>query len=94
MQDQLLGYQLGNYRLIQVLGQGSFAQVYRGQHVHLGVFTAVKVLHAQLGEQEKQSFHKEAVLLTTLKHPHIIRFLDYGFISGRPYLITDLAEKG
>ncbi|HEX7736352.1 MAG TPA: protein kinase [Ktedonobacteraceae bacterium] len=94
MQDQLLGYQLGNYRLIQVLGQGSFAQVYRGQHVHLGVFTAVKVLHAQFGEQEKQNFHKEAVLLTTLKHPHIIRFLDYGFISGRPYLITDLAEKG
>ncbi|HEY0752930.1 MAG TPA: protein kinase [Ktedonobacteraceae bacterium] len=94
MQDPLLGYQLGNYRLVQVLGQGSFAQVYRGQHVHLGVFTAVKVLHAQLGELEKQNFHKEAVLLTTLKHAHIIRFLDYGFISGRPYLITDLAERG
>lgn len=94
MQDPLLGYQLGNYRLVQLLGQGSFAQVYRGQHIHLGVSAAVKILHAQLGEKEKQSFQKEAVLLTTLKHAHIIRFLDYGLIGSRPYLITDLAEKG
>ncbi len=94
MQDPLIGYQLGNYRLVQMLGQGSFAQVYRGQHIHLGVSAAVKVLHARLGEQEKQGFQKEAALLTRLKHTHIIRFIDYGLVSGRPYLITDLAERG
>lgn len=94
MQDPLIGYQLGNYRLVQALGQGSFAQVYRGQHIHLGVPAAVKVLHARLGEQEKQNFQREAALLTRLKHTHIIRFIDYGLVSGRPYLITDLAERG
>jgi serine/threonine protein kinase len=92
--DPLLNHQLGSYRLIEVLGKGSFAQVYRGQHIHLDTFAAIKVLHAQLGEQEKQDFQKEALLLTKLKHEHIIHFMDFGFISGRPYLITDLAERG
>src|SRR6185312_16938843 len=94
MQDPLLGHQLGSYRLVEILGQGSFAQVYRGKHVHIDVFAAIKVLRTQFGDQEKENFRTEAVLLTKLKHERIIRFLDYGFIGGRPYLITDLAEKG
>lgn len=94
MHDSLLNHQLGSYRLTEVLGQGSFARVYRGLHLHLGTSAAIKVLHAQLGEQEKRDFQKEATLLTKLKHVHIIHFMDYGFIHGRPYLITELAEKG
>jgi serine/threonine protein kinase len=94
MDDPLLGQQLANYRLLQALGQGSFAQVYLGQHVHLDIYAAVKVLHAQLGVQEEQEFRKEALLLARLKNLHIIRILDYGVTNNRPFLIMELAANG
>ena len=39
-----VGQQLGNYQLIQLLGQGSLAEVYLGGHIHLGMLAAIKVL--------------------------------------------------
>jgi serine/threonine protein kinase len=39
-----LGQQLGHYRLLRLLGQGGFADVYLAQHVHLETLVAVKVL--------------------------------------------------
>jgi serine/threonine protein kinase len=94
MNDPLLGQQLGSYRLLQALGQGSFAQVYLGQHIHLGTYVAVKVLHAQLGIREEQEFRKEALLLMQFKNPHIIRILDYGITNNRPFILMELAKKG
>jgi serine/threonine protein kinase len=94
MNDPLLGRQLASYRVLQPLGQGSFAQVYLGQHIHLDNFVAIKVLHAQLGEQEEKDFRSEALLLVKLKNAHIVRLLDYGIIDNRPFLVTELAKKG
>jgi eukaryotic-like serine/threonine-protein kinase len=47
MPDQLdrIGQRLGNYRLIRLLGQGGFAEVYPGEHLHLKTQAAVKLLH-------------------------------------------------
>jgi len=39
-----IGQQLGNYRLIRLLGEGSFANVYLGEHTHLDTQAAIKVL--------------------------------------------------
>ncbi len=39
-----IGQQLGNYRLIRLLGAGGFAEVYLGEHIHLGTQAAIKVL--------------------------------------------------
>ena len=38
-----VGQQLGNYRLIRLLGQGGFAEVYLGEHMRLGMQAAIKV---------------------------------------------------
>ena len=43
-----VGEQLGNYRLVRLLGQGGFAEVYLGEHIHLSTPAAIKVLHARL----------------------------------------------
>ncbi len=43
-----VGQQLGNYRLVSLLGQGGFAKVYLGEHVFLKTKAAIKVLHTQL----------------------------------------------
>ena len=44
------GQLLGNYRLIRLLGQGGFADVYLGEHVHLNTLAAIKLLRAQIVE--------------------------------------------
>ncbi len=46
------GQQLGNYHLISRLAEGGFAEVYLGEHIHLGTHAAIKVLHAQLTTNE------------------------------------------
>src|SRR5690349_158433 len=43
-----VGKQLGNYRLVSLLGRGGYAEVYLGQHVRFNMQAAVKVLHAHL----------------------------------------------
>ena len=55
-----VGQQLGNYRLISILGAGRFAEVYLAEHIHLGTQAAVKVLHAQLTHEHVETFRTEA----------------------------------
>jgi serine/threonine protein kinase len=51
-----VGQQLGNYRLLSLLGQGSFAEFYLGEHLYLKTQAAIKVLHAQIVEENSESF--------------------------------------
>jgi serine/threonine protein kinase len=91
------GQQLGNYRLIRQLGKGGFAKVYLGEHVHLKTLAAIKVLHqVQLSNEEEEKFLIEARTIANLKHPNIIRVLDYGIqeSTSTPFLVMDYAPKG
>jgi eukaryotic-like serine/threonine-protein kinase len=56
------GQQLGNYRLIRLLGQGGFAEVSLGEHIHLSTQAAIKVLYARLAGNEVEMFRQEAHL--------------------------------
>lgn len=46
-----VGQQLGNYRLIRLLGEGGFAQVYLGEHIYLKTTVAIKVLLRNLSRE-------------------------------------------
>src|SRR5712691_10569291 len=89
-----VGQQLGNYRLVRLLGQGGFADVYLGQHIHLDTQAALKVLNVQMGNDERESFHREARIIAHLAHPHIIRVLDFGVDDKTPFLVMDYAPHG
>src|SRR5438270_7612777 len=89
-----LGQQLGNYRLVSLLGQGGYAEVYLGQHVRLNQQAAIKVLHAHLTEQEAEHFQQEAQTIATLVHPGIVRVFDYDVQEGVPFLVIDYAPNG
>src|SRR5438132_13057297 len=51
-----VGQQLGNYRLLTLLGKGGFAEVYLGQHLRFNQQAAIKVLHLHLTGTEAQHF--------------------------------------
>ncbi len=88
------GQQLGNYRLVRTLGKGGFADVYLGEHIYLHTYAAIKVLHAQLTEDTMNGFLTEAQTIGRLRHPNIIRVLDFGVQNSTPYLVMDYAPKG
>src|SRR5437899_1367888 len=90
----LEGQQLGNYRLVSLLGQGGYAEVYLGQHVRLNQQAAIKVLHAHLTGSEAEHFQQEAQTVATLVHPGIIRVFDYDVQEDVPFLVMDYASNG
>ena len=88
------GQQFGPYRLQHIIGQGGFADVYLGEHIHLGSFAAVKILYARLIDEHHEHFLTEARTLARLSHPHIVRLHDFGIENGIPFLIMEYAPQG
>src|SRR5713226_6912347 len=88
------GQQLGNYRLLRLLGRGGFAEVYLGQHIYLNSQAALKVLQIVLNDEDIEHFAKEARTLASLTHPHIVRVLDFAVENGTPFLVMEYAANG
>ena len=88
------GQRLGNYQLMSLLGQGGFAEVYLGRHLHLNTYAAIKVLQTQLAQEDFEAFRIEAQNLAQLVHPNIIRVLDFGVEGQTPFLVMDYASNG
>ncbi len=89
-----LGQQLGNYRLLRLLGQGGFANVYLGEHIHLNTQAAIKVLRIRIAASDVTSFHTEARTIAHLKHPNIIPILDFDIENDTPFLVMEYAPNG
>lgn len=88
------GKQLGNYRLVRLLGKGGFAEVYLGEHVFLKTPVAVKLLRTQLESEDMTGFLQEAQMIARLQHAHIVRVTDFGMDGDLPYLVMDFAPNG
>jgi serine/threonine protein kinase len=89
-----VGQQLGNYRLMRLLGQGGFAEVYLGEQVYLNSQAAIKILYTHLAQEDAARFLSEARTLVHLVHPHIVRLLDFGVEGTTPFLVMDYAPGG
>lgn len=93
MSDRV-GQQLANYRLVRPLGQGGFADVYLGEHVYLNTPAAIKVLQMRLTDEEKEHFLEEARTIAHLRHPSIVRILEYDVVESIPFLVMEYAPNG
>ena len=89
-----VGQRLGNYRLIQLLDKGAFAEVYLGEHVYLQNYAAVKILLTSFNDKEKQHFLSEAQTLARLTHPNIVQVREFAVERGIPFLAMDYAPAG
>lgn len=92
----LIGKQLGNYRLIAELTKNFSIVVYLAQHIFLDRrFVVLKLLHTALHAPEKrESFFQEASFLDRLKHPFILPLVDVGLFEDMPYVMTEYAPNG
>ncbi|HZU68139.1 MAG TPA: protein kinase [Ktedonobacteraceae bacterium] len=89
-----IGQRLGNYRLLRLLGQGGFSEVYLGEHVFLGTQAAIKVLSVRLVAEEMEAFQNEARTIAGLRHPNILRVLEFGLEDTIPFLVMEYATNG
>ncbi|HEY0756095.1 MAG TPA: serine/threonine-protein kinase [Ktedonobacteraceae bacterium] len=90
------GQSLGTYRLVRLLGQGGFAEVYLGQHIHLNTQAAIKILLATKlnDETEMEGFRREAQIIASLMHSNIVRVLDFNIEQGLPFFVMEYAAQG
>lgn len=90
----LISKELGSYRLVEKLGQGEVATVYRAYQETLDRSVAVKVVNAEFTSHIGflSRFNREASIIAKLRHPHILSLYDYGQQDGLVYLVMDLVK--
>lgn len=95
----IIGKTIDRYQVIEQLGQGGMATVFKAYHTRLEHPVAVKVI--RIGEfpesqREKllQRFEREAKALARFNHPNIVPVTDYGEYEGAPYIVMRLLSGG
>lgn len=92
----LIGRRLGSYEVMEELGQGGMAVVYKGYQASLNRYVAIKVLRGDLAGNEEfvSRFRREALAVGRLSHPNILHVYDTGVVDGLYYLVMDYADGG
>ena len=85
------GQTLGNYRLVQLLGQGSVTEVYLGEHIRQKTLAALKVWHNRLDGEDSLRFQAEAGRIALLEHGHIVPLLEYGVTENLAFVAMEYA---
>lgn len=87
---------IGQYRVMEFLGEGGMGTVYQVEHVALGRTYALKVLRARVVDRDDtaaEGFLREARTAARVRHPNIVDVVDFGHMpDGRPYFVMELLE--
>ena len=91
-QSSLEGQILGKYQVLEPLGRGGMARVYRAYHPQLDRYVAVKVLRSDLVEDEEflARFQREAQAVAALRHPNIVQVYDFEVEGELYYMVLEL----
>lgn len=86
----------GRFQLLEVLGVGGMATVYRAFDRRLQRFRAIKILAPSLAQREslRKRFLAEAQTMATLEESRVVRVFDMGEDDGRVYIVMELVEGG
>lgn len=90
----VVGETVGAYRIIEQLGQGGMATVFKAYHAALDRYVAIKALHPAFKEDNNflARFQREARVVAKLDHPNIVPIFDFSEHEGRPYLVMKYIE--
>ena len=95
----LIGQSLGRYHILEQLGEGGMATVYKAFDIRLEREVAIKVVRRKAFPEEKldrilKRFEREAKALAKLNHPNIIPIIDSGEEDGTPFLVMGYIPGG
>jgi serine/threonine protein kinase len=90
----ITGEQVGPYKIIEQLGSGGMATVFKAYHASLDRYVAIKVLHPAFKQDPNflSRFQREARIVAKLEHPHIVPVYDFSEAGGQPYLVMRFIE--
>jgi serine/threonine protein kinase len=90
------GTMIGPYRIVEKIGRGGMATVYKAHHAALARYVAIKVLPEFLAGEPgfKERFQQEAVAVAKLRHPNILAVFDYGDVDGTTYIVNEFIDGG
>lgn len=94
-QDPYAGKTLGQYQVLERVGTGGMAIVYKAKHVQTGTIVAVKMLKAELAmdADSVKRFGREAKALLNLNHPGLLKIHETGTTAtGQPYYVADFLQ--
>lgn len=85
----IIGENVGPYRLVEKIGKGGMATVFKAYHPSLDRYVAIKALHPAFMEHPGfiDRFNREAKVVAKLEHPNIVPIYDYSEHEDRPYLV-------
>lgn len=92
--SNLEGMTLGKYRILEPLGRGGMAQVYKAYHPQLDRYMAIKILRSDLVESNEflARFRHEAHAVSGLRHANIVQVFDFDMQDDYYYMVMELLE--
>ncbi len=92
--DPYIGRELDGYKILEMLGRGGMARVYRALDVRLKRFAAVKIIDPEVRDPRKyqQRFDREARAIAKLKHPNIVAIYRFNEVRGVYYMAMEYID--
>ncbi|HLF02100.1 MAG TPA: protein kinase [Anaerolineales bacterium] len=96
MADSMIGKTINRYQIVELLGRGGMAEVYKAFQPSLDRYVAMKVMHSFLSEDKDffERFNREAKNVATLKHPNIIQIHDFDHEGDTYYMVMEFVDGG
>src|SRR5262249_40882386 len=85
---------IGSYELLDKIAEGGMGAIYRARHRDTGDIVAVKIMPSQMAANPVllKRFEQEFRAASRLDHPNMVKAIDYGEDSGRPYLAMEFVD--
>ncbi len=94
MSKDLTGTTLGKYQVMERLGRGGMADVYRAYQPGMDRYVAIKVMHGHLAEDPSfiTRFKREAQSVGALRHPNIVQVIDFDTQDDEYYMVMEYIQ--
>ncbi len=88
--DPLIGKRLREYVILDLIGKGGMAKVYKARHVLLDEIRAIKFLRPELRERQEciARFHREARVMVRLKNQHVVTLHEFGTVGNELFFLV------
>ena len=92
----MIGTQLSSYEILEEIGRGGMATVYRAYQPSVDRFVAIKVIAAPIAEDPEalRRFQREARVIARLEHPHLLPIYDFDGAHDPPYIVMRYLQGG